>query len=151
MLYISNFVLDLYNYNNNIMKTKAQLILILLGVVCLTACIWVYYSMKDSFTIADILQFGVLVLVAVFAVFLGIRQLQSERRGEPAKDELSKKILTKAAASAYYISLYLWLTIIVINDGKLVDPERIIGFGIIGMAILFALSWFYHRSRGIKD
>jgi peptidoglycan/LPS O-acetylase OafA/YrhL len=98
----------------------------------------------------DTIQFGVIGLLIAFAVFLGFRRLKSERRGEPAEDELSKRILQKTAAISYYISLYLWVAMIYIKDRVEMDTEQLLGTGILGMAVIFALSWLVFNFRGIR-
>jgi hypothetical protein len=42
--------------------------------------------------------------------------MSSAKRGQPAVDEFSKRILQKAAALSYYISICLWLLIIYLTD-----------------------------------
>ena len=59
--------------------------------------------------------------------------------------------MQKAAATAYYISLYLWLALVFFNDKFSLETESLIGNGIIGMAILFALCWVYYKLKGIKS
>jgi peptidoglycan/LPS O-acetylase OafA/YrhL len=98
----------------------------------------------------DTIQFGVIGLLISFAVFVGLKRLKSERRGEPAEDELSKSILQKTAAWSYYISLYLWVAMIYIKDRVSMDTEQLIGTGILGMAVTFAVCWLIFNFRGLR-
>lgn len=97
------------------------------------------------------LHFLVIIIIVAFALFIGYKRLTSERRGEPTEDELSKKVLQKAAALSYYISLYLWVVMIYIKDRVEMDLEVLMGSGILGMAVIFALSWLYFNYRGIRN
>ncbi len=133
------------------MKTKTLFVLLVAGVVTLSLGAWLYYSQAGSFELMDVLQIGIILILVSFALILGIRRLKSERRGEPAEDEYSKKVMQKAAATAYYISLYLWLALVFFNDKFSLETESLIGNGIIGMAILFALCWVYYKLKGIKS
>ena len=93
---------------------------------------------------------GVLILVG-FAVFIGIKRVQSHRQKEAAEDELSKQIMTRAASLSYYISLYLWLLVMYFSDQITMPTHSLIGAGILGMAIIFLLSWIWVRVTGTKN
>jgi peptidoglycan/LPS O-acetylase OafA/YrhL len=133
------------------MKSKSFLIAVV--ILSLTALLgyWAYYEMEGTFYTADFFQLVVIMVLIAFALYLGIRRFASERKGQPAEDELSKRILQKAASSAFYLSLYMWLIISYVSGEVNLENHTIIGTGILCMAILFALSWFYHKTRGIKD
>lgn len=133
------------------MKAKSFFVLILAAVVLISLGVWAYYAVKKQFVIEDLLIFGFLLLVVGFAIFIGARHLASEKRGEPAADEMSKRIMQKTAASSYYISLYLWVALIFVNSSRELDTETVIGGGIIGMSLIFALSWLYYKLRGLKN
>ena len=95
--------------------------------------------------------FAVILLLIAFAVFIGVRRLSSERRGEPVEDELSKKVLQKTAALSYYISLYLWVAMLYIKDRVTLDTEELLGAGILGMAVIFAVSWLFFHFKGVRN
>ena len=137
-------MLDLYN--TNIMKSKVYLIFVIAGSLSIMIGFWAYYSFQGSFAPTDLFQFLIIGLLIVFALYLGIRKINSERRGLPAEDELSKR-----AGTAFYLSLYMWLVISYISDSRELATHTWIGLGILGMAILFAGSWLYHNLSGIKD
>jgi len=92
----------------------------------------------------------VLVLVG-FAVFLGVSRLRSRRRGEPAEDELFRNVMTRASSLSYYISIYLWLFIMYISDKTSLAAHTLVGFGILGMAVIFLLSWLGVKCFGMKN
>jgi len=86
-----------------------------------------------------------LILVVAFALFLAFRRLKSVKEKLPAEDEMSRNILRRGAATSYYLSLYLWLVLMMLEDRLELEGHTLIGAGIMGMAILYALSWIYHR------
>lgn len=86
-----------------------------------------------------------------FALFIGFKRLSSARRGEPSEDELSKKVMQKTASFSYYISLYLWLIIMYFSEKLDYETHTLIGAGIIGMAITFAVCWLIFNFGGIKN
>lgn len=93
----------------------------------------------------EIGMIGGVILVVGFVLFLGFRRLKALKSNLPAEDEMSKKILQKGAATSYYFSLYLWLALMMCEDRIDLERTTLISVGIMGMAILYALSWIYHR------
>ena len=129
---------------------KKAFISIFVLAVLIVAGLWIYQSGNELST-NDIVHYIVISVLVLFALFMGFRKLSSVKRGQPSEDELSKRILEKSAARSYYISLYLWLVILYINNNKDVNTEELVGYGIIGMAVLFGLTWVFFYFKGIKD
>ena len=94
---------------------------------------------------------GVVFILVGFAASLGVSRLRSRRRGEPAEDELSKTIMTKASSLAYYVSIYLWLFIMYISDKTTLEAHSLVGTGIAGMAVVFLLCWLGVKLFGMKN
>jgi peptidoglycan/LPS O-acetylase OafA/YrhL len=149
MLSISNFVLELLNKYLKVMK-KGVIVFILAALVLVTTGIW-FFSSTEKFKLYEFVGFGVIILVVGFAVFIGFKRLSSAKRGEPAEDELSKKVMQKTAALSYYVSLYLWLAIMYFSDKIKYETHTVIGAGILGMAITFAICWLVFNFRGIRN
>jgi len=129
---------------------RAVVVFIIAALVLIATSLW-FYSSSTNFKVVGIVQFGVIILVVIFALFVGFKRLGSAKRGEPIEDELSKKVLQKTAAFSYYISLYLWVAMIFVKDRVAIDTEEILGAGILGMAITFAICWLIFNFRGIKN
>lgn len=145
MCIISNFVLDI---NNNVMK-KSGLVFLVAILVVVSTILWIAKS--GALAGIDVLQIGVIAILVILAVVFGYRRLTSERRGEPAEDELSKKVMMKASAWAYFISLYIWVFMIWLKDRVTFDTEQLLGTGILAMAVIWALCWLVVYWRGIRD
>lgn len=133
------------------MKSKSLFVMLIAIVVLIIFGVWAYCSRQESMNLHDFSIFGILILVVAFALFIGIRRLISIQRGEPSEDEMSKSIMLKAAATSFYVSLYLWVALMFINSSRDLEAETVIGRGVVGMSVIFALSWFYHRFKGQKD
>jgi peptidoglycan/LPS O-acetylase OafA/YrhL len=129
---------------------RSTLIFIIAALVLITSAIWFFLSYKGS-SIMENFHFLVITLLVVFALFIGVKRISSEKRGEPSEDEMSKKVMQKAASLSYFISLYLWVFMIYIKDKVTMDVEVLMGSGILGMAVIFALSWLYFNFRGIRN
>ena len=129
---------------------RAVIVFIVALMVLATTGLWIYSS-SGNFKPFDLLSFGIIVLVVAFAIFIGIKRLTSAKRGEPAEDELSKKVILKTAAWSYYISLYLWVAILFIKDRVSLDTEELIGAGILGMAISWVICWLVFHFTGVRN
>jgi len=128
---------------------RAILVFVLAVLVLLTVGLWIFSS--TELKPMDLVSFGIIILVVAFAVFIGYKRLSSAKRGEPPEDELSKKVMQKTSALSYYISLYLWLAIMYFSDKIDYETHTVIGAGILGMAIVFAICWLVFNFRGIRN
>lgn len=128
---------------------RAILVFVLAALVLLTVGLWIFSS--TELKPMDLVSYGVIIIVVAFAVFVGFKKLSSARRGEPAEDELSKKVMQKTASLSYYISLYLWLAIMYFSDKFNYETHTCIAAGILGMAITFAICWLVFNFRGVRN
>ena len=129
---------------------KKGLIAIVISLMVLgTSALW-FFGTKDHKIGFEIVSFGVIVILVGFGLYFAWRRLSSANRGEPAEDELSKKIMQKTAAWSYYISLYMWVFMIWFKDRVTMDTEQVLGAGILCMAVIFFVSWIVIRLRGIR-
>ena len=129
---------------------RSYLIFLVIAMVVFSVGAWLM-SAGASMGSVDLLQFVVIGLLVLFALFIGYTRLKSERRGEPAEDEMSKQIMTKASSVSYFISLYVWLALMYISDKKVYDNEVLFGSGILAMGVIFALSWLVIWWRGVRN
>jgi hypothetical protein len=127
---------------------------ILIFVLCiLQVGAFVLWSLKShsSGSVQEILRAGAVLVLVGFAFFLGVSRLRSRRRREPAEDEMSKGVMTRASSLAYYISLYLWLFVMYISDQLSIPSYSLIGVGIVGMAVVFLFCWLGVKFFGPKN
>lgn len=129
---------------------KAIIVFIVASLVLITTGMWIF-STSGNFKSSDFLTFAIIIIVVAFALFIGFKRLTSAKRGEPAEDELSKKVILKTAAWSYYISLYLWVAMLFIKDKVNLDTEEIIGAGILGMALSWVICWMIFHFRGVRN
>jgi high-affinity Fe2+/Pb2+ permease len=143
MLYISNFVLELINKTTKSMK-RAIIIGIVAALVLVTMVLWLVNS-NSGIDFTRILMITIQVIVLAFAVVVIYRRISAARQNLPVEDEMSKNILRRGAATSYYASLYLWLAMMFFEESINLERSTLIGAGILGMAIIYALSWAYHN------
>jgi len=129
---------------------KTAVLFILVALVAVTIIIWITEA-KFSGSIEEWGLIAGVMLVLGFAALIGIMRLKSHSRNEPADDELSKQLVRRASSLSYFISIYLWLALSFVNDHIELGTSATIGAGILGMAIVFFLSWLYYRLRGIRN
>lgn len=144
MLFISNIVLEI----NNIMMKNLIVLAIILVLVVFTSSLWLR---NENLELEELTSLGVILSVVGFAVFILIRRIKSWKVGEPQEDELSKMVMLRTSSVSYFISLYFWVFLLWLKDRIVFDQEQLIGTGILGMAVIFALSWGFYHFRGVSN
>lgn len=129
-----------------IMKSNLRTILIAVVAVLVVATfiLWISHS-EISFDFGSILMMVIPVVILVYAVLFVRKRWVDAKEQMPAEDELSKMIRLRSGYTSFQISLFLWLFIGSIEDRVDLEGHTIIGAGILGMAVIWALSWIYHR------
>ena len=123
-----------------------KVIVTVVGTLTVIAGVIVWLSMPSvEINRNEVLMLVSLILVVGFALFLAYGRYRNARQNLPVEDEMSRNILRRGAATSYYLSLYLWLAIMMFEPSLKLDRSSLIGAGILGMAVLYALSWIYHR------
>jgi peptidoglycan/LPS O-acetylase OafA/YrhL len=144
MLNNSNIVLEINNIKmKNIIGLAILLVLVLFSVI-----LWLG---KESLGLEELSSLGVILALVGFAVFILIRRIKSWKSGEPQEDELSKKVMLRTSSLSYYVSLYFWVFLLWLKDRVAFEQEELLGTGILGMALIFALSWVYYHFRGVPN
>jgi peptidoglycan/LPS O-acetylase OafA/YrhL len=129
---------------------KTMIIFIVAAVILVTTGFW-FFTSRSAFKPADLVMYGVIIVVVGFALFVGYKRLTSVKKGEPVEDELSKKVLQKTAALSYYISLYLWLAVMYVSDKRDYETHVLLAAGILGMAVVYAICWLVYNFRGVRN
>jgi len=115
-----------------------------------TVILWITHS-KFEMPVAEVGQFVIIFLIVGFALYIAINRFRSVKRGEPAEDELSKKILQKASALSFYISLYLWVMMMYVGNRVKLDTDVLVGCGILGMAVIWVVLVIFFKVKGLKN
>jgi peptidoglycan/LPS O-acetylase OafA/YrhL len=129
---------------------KTVVTFVVAALVLISLILWAVNA-QISNNIPEILMISGAVLVAGFAIFIGVARLRSSLRKEPAEDELSKRVMTRASSLSFYISLYVWLFIMYMSDKTELEAHSLIGAGILGMAIVFFLCWLGIKIFGLRN
>jgi len=136
------------NISNN--KRKFIIMTAVFAVLVITIMLWAIFDYlnnpnKESFGVAF-----VALILTVFGVKFLRDKYESVKKGEPLKDERSRKIEMKAGALTFYISIYWLLALsIIIEEFSIPIPARSVpSAGLIGMVIIFGLSYLYFNKKG---
>ena len=129
---------------------RTVILFIIAALVLISTLVWIL-SGTGGIKPVEFLNLGVIVVLIGFALFIGYKRLSSVKKGEPAEDEMSKKVMQKTAAFSYYISIYLWLVIMYFSDRFHYEMHTIIGAGILGMAVIFGICWLVINFTGIRN
>ena len=129
---------------------KAIITAVLAVLVVGTIALWIFNTERSSDTKlslngSSLLMMAVALVILVYGALAILKGIRDAKNKLPAQDELSKKILLRGAATSFYVSLYLWLAIMFFEERIELERSSLIGAGILGMAIIFAVSWLYHR------
>ncbi len=130
---------------------KRSVIIFILAALVLITCGFWFVNSKEVNSLKDSLPFVILLMIVGLAVYMGFRRITSLKRGEPAEDELSRKIIVRTASLSYYISLYWWLILMYFCDRISWENHTLIGAGIFGMAVIYSLSWVFFNFWGVKE
>jgi peptidoglycan/LPS O-acetylase OafA/YrhL len=122
---------------------KAIVIAVLAVLVTISMIIW-FVKSGASLDVKGSSMILIQFVVVAFAVIVVLRILKSAKQKLPAEDEMSKGILRRGAATSYYVSLYMWLAFMMFEERIDLERSTLIGAGILGMAVIYALSWVYH-------
>jgi len=123
---------------------KAIIISVLAVVVLGTMLLWLFNS-ESSFKGSSAIMIGIQVIILVFAVLVVVKRWTAKKQSLPAEDEMSKQVLLRSTAGAYHLSIYMWLAFMFFEDHIELERSTLIGAGILGMAILYGLSWVYQN------
>ncbi len=130
--------------SKHVVMRKAIFMVVLAVALIVSFSYWLIFK-SDQLNTQEILMIAALVLIVAFALFLAFRRLRDAKENLPQEDEMSRNIMRRGTSTAYYISLFMWLGVDYMSDKTKLECHSLIGAGIMGMAIAFALSWIYHR------
>jgi len=94
---------------------------------------------------------GAIVLFMSLGIYFTLQRIKRKEQGFPEDDELSVKISRDASSISYYVSLFLWLILILLQNKINVDYKWLFAFGIIGMSLIYIISLLIINLRGTSD
>ena len=97
---------------------------------------------------ASVIIIAIIILIG-FVIF-GARRMKSVKAGLPLEDERSRKVMARAMAQAYLISIYWLLALMWLSSDYRPDmpAHAALGMGIGGMAVIFFICWAWYNKKG---
>ena len=122
------------------MKKVFLPVFILTWVVVLSG-FWIIQPGDTNSSTLELIFIGVILLLLILGIYFSYGRIKRKKEGFPEEDELSRIIERKAAAISYYLSIILWLALIFIQSNISIELKWVFSIGMIGMALLFVISW----------
>ena len=129
MLYISIFVLDIFNI---IVMKKQRIILVTAYLFILSAVFGLKYLEYQTGIFKSIDPLFLLALIIIVFVYTlqSLKRKGKKKNGIPVDDELSLLIKYKTGYYSFLVSSFLWYLLFVLKD-DFPDTETILGGGIL--------------------
>ena len=98
---------------------------------------------------------GLMVIAAILLVIFGsfaIRRYKDASKGLPFEDERSRRVMEKAAAKAFFVTLYVLLGMGFFSDDLLQfrDVSQATGVAVGIMALLWLIFWAYYSRKAFE-
>jgi peptidoglycan/LPS O-acetylase OafA/YrhL len=124
-------------------KIKEWLLTIVALLVISTIILWAAFAYKKGGSVTSVGPSVIAIIILFFAVVMIKKRYTSLKKGLPAEDERSRKVMIIAGYYTFLISLWFLLALAWASDEliKFRYPSQALGAGIGGMAVIFALSW----------
>jgi len=113
--------------------------------------LWIIQPSNSTSSVLEYIFVGIIFLFFLLGGYFGYGRMKRKNKGLPEEDELSIKIAQKSAAISFYLSLVLWLALIFIQSHFTYDIKWLLSSGMIGMAIIFVISWLIINKQGIDE
>lgn len=88
-----------------------------------------------------------MIFIVAIGLYQGYLMLRARKLEQPADDELSLKVLHRAAMISYLVSLNVWAILIYVGSKTEVDPFILFGTGILSMTGVFAVTWVIMKAQ----
>jgi len=92
-----------------------------------------------------------MVIISLFGLYQSWLDFVSALRGDPMKDELTRKIRTKAASISFSISIWCWIFLMIAGRRMTVSASDIIISGVLVMGGVNIIAVMVLRIRGLRD
>lgn len=122
-----------------------------ISLIIIISIIFIFFNTSLKITLIEKVQFFVILILVCFGFYVGFDRIKSRKLNEPLEDEYTKKILIKTSSISFYVSLYIWVLILIIKDRFIMDIELWIGSGILSMSFIFMLIFFILKIRGLRN
>lgn len=103
---------------------------------------------NTSTSIAEIVYVIMLFIIISLSVYMSIKRSSDIKAGLPADDELSRNIIHRAGSFTFFVSLFIWLVLLIIEAQGNTESKYLFSFGLIISSFVFMISWAILQSGG---
>ena len=130
-------------------RIRLVAIILISLIVIATGVLFSYGSFKQGNVTGGILGLIISVIILCFGIIVYKRGNRDLKKGQPLKDERSKRVIEKASSLSFYITLYILLAIGFLSENiiNFRDISQATSIGVGLMALLFLLSWVYYNNK----
>ena len=127
-------------------KFKVVLGIVLTVLVAITLLFFALGTTGGGEAIGMIL---IAVIILFFLIYFFVRRYNDVKAGMPYEDERSKRVMEKAGATTFFVSIYLLLAVGWLSEGAIQfrDVSQATGVSIGIMAVLFFVFWAYYSKK----
>lgn len=89
-------------------------------------------------------EFIFVILLAVLfglGTFISFRRKKAIKEGLVVDDELSGLAIRASAATTFFLSLVLWIAVLILNVHTSIETKFLIGIGILVLCLVFLIIW----------
>ncbi len=145
---------------DNAGKDKIRVLVVVMVTLLLASTLVIYAVtlVKQGKSVGALFPGIIFMVVLVFMVPFLKRRYFDVKKGYPFEDEMSNKILLNATSKAFTLSIY-WMLALMVYTGIGVEeygypeliPRHVAVAGILGMAVIFGLSYAYVSWKGVVE
>jgi hypothetical protein len=130
---------------------KNPFFLVLISLLLLANGLYMLFSATVVHTASDTVQAVLLIFISGFALFRGLADTYSIWKGDPVKDEFTQKIRIKAASTAYRISIWTWLGLMIVSRSIHWLASEIVMTGVLIMGGIYIIAFTVMKIRGLGN
>jgi peptidoglycan/LPS O-acetylase OafA/YrhL len=133
---------------------RSYKILFIVITLVVTALLGLLFSIKNVESI-ELISIAIMVIIlGVIFVSKSLKNVKDKKKGLTIEDERSRKILLLTGAKSFQISIWYLLILMWVSSvlGIItLNTETALGMGIVGMAIIFGLTWIWANKQEDLD
>ena len=133
---------------------RSYKILFIVITLVVTALLGLLFSIKNVESI-ELISIAIMVIIlGVIFVSKSLKNVKDKKKGLTIEDERSRKRLLLTGAKSFQISIWYLLILMWVSSvlGIItLNTETALGMGIVGMAIIFGLTWIWANKQEDLD
>ncbi len=116
-----------------------------------TGALFTTKAFRNGEIIGGVLGIIITIIILIFTTIVYRRGKEDLKGGYPLQDERSKRVMEKASSLAFYVSLYVLLSVGFLSEDMIPfrDVSQATSVSVGLMAILFLAFWIYYNKKEI--